>query len=118
MCSDIDLDPCLKGQGHTRHLKVRQSKHAGVRTITYICIDGLPSDLVQMLTSLNIFIFIQEYLGYRSNNLYFLFSHSGPVVVYNFGRVQRTSQVERKKNVLKKTTAGDIAVLLTALLNL
>ena len=27
---------------------------------------------------------IQEYLGYWSNNLYFLFSHSWPVVVYKF----------------------------------
>jgi len=23
MCSDLDLDPYLNGQGHTRHLKVR-----------------------------------------------------------------------------------------------
>jgi len=38
------------------------------------------------------------------------------VVVYNFGQVQRTSQVERKTKCSKqKTTAGDIAVLWTAL---
>ena len=59
---------------------------------------------------------IQEYIGYRSNNLYFLFSHSWPVVVYNSGQVQRISQVERKNKCSKKTTEGDIAVLWTALL--
>ena len=60
--------------------------------------------------------YIQEYLGYRSNNLYFLFSHSWPVVVYTFGQVQLTSQVERKTKCSKKTkcfTAGDIALLNT-----
>jgi len=65
MCSDLDPDPYLKGQGYT-----------------------------------------------RSNNLYFQFSHSWPVVVYNFGQVQRTSQV---LNVYRKTTAGDIANLWIAL---
>ena len=55
--------------------------------------------------------YIQKYLGYRSNNLYFLFSHSWLVVLYNFGQVQRTSQVERKTKCSKKTKAGDIAVL-------
>jgi len=67
-----------------------QSTHAPVRAITYVCIDGLPSNLVQMLSLLGRCAYIQEYLGYRSNNLYFLFSHSWPVVVYNFGQVQRT----------------------------
>ena len=50
--------------------------------------------------------YIQEYLGYRSNNLYFLFSNSLPVVVYNFGKVQRTSQVERKTKCSKKNNGG------------
>ena len=59
--------------------------------------------------------YIQEYLGYRSNDLYFLFSHSLPVVEYNFGQVQHTSQVERKTKCSKKTTAGDLAVLWAAL---
>ena len=76
MCSDRDSDPYLKGQGHTRHLKVRVHNHACVRTITYVYIDGLPSNLVQMLSLLRRCAYIQEYLGYRSNNLYFLFSHS------------------------------------------
>jgi len=62
-----------------------QSSHTRVRAITYLWIDGLPSNLVQMLSSLRWCAYIQEYLGYRSNNLYFLFSHSWPVVVYNFG---------------------------------
>ena len=47
-----------------------------VRAITYIYIDGLPSNLVQMVSSLRRCAYIQEYLGYQSNNLYFLFSHS------------------------------------------
>ena len=42
----------------------------------------------------------------RSNNMYFLFSHSLPVVVYNFGQVQRTSQVERKTKCLQKNNGG------------
>ena len=36
--------------------------------------------------------------------------------MYNFGQVQRTSQVERKTKCSKKTTAGDIAVVGTAIL--
>jgi len=40
------------------------------------------------------------------------------VLVYNFGEVQLTSQVERKTKCSKKTTAGDIAILWTALLSL
>ena len=70
-----------------------QSTHACFRAITYVCIEGLPSNLVQLLSSLRQCAFIQEYLGYRSNILYFLFSHSWPVVVYTFGQVKRTSQV-------------------------
>ena len=93
-----------------------QNIHACVPAITYICIDGLPSNLVQMLSSLRQCAHIQEYLGYWSNNLYFLFSHSWPVVVYNFGQVQSTSQDERKTKCSKKITARDIAVLWTALL--
>ena len=73
MCSDLDLDPYLNGQGHTFK---GQSTHAHVRAITYVCIDGLPSNMVQMLSLLRRCAYIQEYLGYRSNNLYFLFSHS------------------------------------------
>ena len=64
--------------------------------VTYVCIDGLPSNFVQMFSLLRWCVYIQEYLGYRSNNLYFLISHSWPVVEDNFGQVQRTSQVERK----------------------
>ena len=37
--------------------------------------------LVQMLSSLRRCAYIQEYLDYWSNNLFFLFSHSWPVVV-------------------------------------
>ena len=83
-----------------------KSTHVRVRAITYVCINGLPSNLVQMLSLLRQCAYIQEYLGYRSNNLYFLFSHSWPVVVYNFGQVER-----KTKCSIKKTTAGDIAVL-------
>ena len=50
--------------------------------------------------------YIQEYLGYQSNNLYFLLSHSSPVVVYNISQVQRTSQVKGKTKFLKKQRQG------------
>ena len=50
--------------------------------------------------------YIQEYLGYLSNNLYFLFFHSWQMVMYNFGQVQRTSQVERKTKCSKKNGGG------------
>ena len=63
-----------------------QSTHARVCAITNICIDGFPSNLVQMLSLVRRCAYIQEYLGYQSNNLHFLFSHSWPVVVYNFGQ--------------------------------
>ena len=82
------------------------STHACVQAITYVCIDGLPSNLVQMLSLLRRCAYIQDYLGYRSNNLYFLFSHSWPVVVYNYGQVQRTSQVERKTKCSTKNWQG------------
>ena len=87
-----------------------QSTHARVRSITYICIDGLPSNLVQMLSLLRRCAYIQEYLCYRSNNLYFLFSHSWPVVVYNFGQVQRTSQIESKTICFKKCQVLKISI--------
>jgi len=47
---------------------------------------------------------LREYLGYQSNNWYFLFSHSWPVVVYHFGQFQGTSQVERKTKCSKKNS--------------
>ena len=52
MCSDLDPDPDLNGQGHETFKG--QSTHARVRAITYICIDGLPC------------AYIQEYLGYQT----------------------------------------------------
>ena len=58
------------------HFVRRPSVTFRVHSITYIRIDGLSSNLVQMLSSLRRCAYIQEYLGYRSNNLYFLFSHS------------------------------------------
>ena len=50
MCSDFDLDLYLQGPGLTRHLTVKRT-HARVCSITYAYIDGLPSNLVQMLSS-------------------------------------------------------------------
>jgi len=44
-----------------------------------------------------------------------VFSHSWPVVVYNFDQVQLTRQVREKQNVYTKTTSEDIVVLWTAL---
>ena len=41
MCSDLDPDQSLKGQGYT-------SIQACVRAIAYVCIDGLPSSVVIM----------------------------------------------------------------------
>ena len=49
MYSDLDPDQYLKGQGHTRHLN-GYGTHAGVRAITYVWIDVLPSNVVQMLS--------------------------------------------------------------------
>ena len=94
-------------------LSFRPSVTFRIRTITYVCIDGLPSNFVQMLSSLRRCAYSEEYLDY--NNLYFLFSHSWPVVVYNFGQVQHTSQVERNTKCSKKNNVGDIAFLWTAL---
>ena len=105
MCSDLDPDPYLKRSRSHETFK-SQSTHARVRAITYICIDGLPSNLVQMLSSLKRCAYIQEYLGYQSNNLYFLFAHSWPLIVYNFGQVQHTSQVERTSECSKKQWRG------------
>ena len=51
MCSDLDLCQYLKDQGHIRHLKV-QSTHACVCSITFVCIDEIPNNLIQMLFSL------------------------------------------------------------------
>ena len=60
MCSDLDPDPYLNGQSHTRHLMVK-STHARVRAITYVRIDGLPSNLVQMFSLLRRWAYIQEF---------------------------------------------------------
>ena len=51
MCIALDPGPYLKGQGPTGQLKVRIC-HARVRTITYLCIDGIPYNLVQMFSYL------------------------------------------------------------------
>ena len=51
MCIALDPGPYLKGQGPTGQLKVRVC-HARVRTITYLCIDGIPYNLVQMFSYL------------------------------------------------------------------
>ena len=140
---------------------VRRSVTFRVRSITYVSIDGLPSNLIQMLSSLRLCAvtltriqsskvkvtqdivrcyksrthfpsffsqnnldidltytthnlnnkypsitcsYIQEYLGYLSNH-YFLFSHSWPVVEYNFGQVQHTCQVEKKTKCTKKNNS-------------
>ena len=40
-----------------------QSTRARVRAITYVCIDGLPSNLIQMLSLLRRCAYIQEYLS-------------------------------------------------------
>jgi len=87
------------------------STHACVRSVTYVRIDGLLSNWVQMLSSLrqcaltSIRIHTSKVKVTHINNLHFLFSHSWPVVVL-FGQVQRTSQVERKTKCLQKNDRG------------
>jgi len=113
MCRDLDPDPYLKGQGHIRHY-VQQADvtNQGLIFLLFFSQNNLDNDLTYTTHNLNNFnkypsitcSYIQEYLGNRSNILYFLFSHSRKVVVYNFGQVQRTSQVERKTKCSKKTT--------------
>ena len=92
-----------------------QSSHTRVRAITYLCSDGLPSNLVQMLSSLGrcsyyprIFRLLIKLLVFPI----FPFLTSGSV---QFAQVQGTSQVERKTKCSKRITVGDIAVLWTAL---
>ena len=108
MCSDLDPDPYIKGQCHTRHCKMLQIKDSFSFLFSQINID---IDLTYATHNLNnkypsiTCSYIQEYLGYQSNNLYFLLSHSWQVVVYNFDQAQGTSQVERKTKC-SKTTAG------------
>jgi len=87
-----------------------QSTHAYVRVVTYVCIDGFPSNLEQMLSSLRRCAVTMSSKVKVTQNLYFLFSHSWPVVVSNFGQVQRTSQVERKTKCLQKNKSRDIAL--------
>ena len=88
-----------------------QSTHACFRTVTYVCIDGLPSYLVLMLSSLRrcavtlTRINTSKVKVTLSNNLHLIFSHSWPVVVL-FGQVQLTSQVERKTKCLQKNDRG------------
>ena len=123
MCSGLELDPCLKGQGHTRHLKVRvhllSCPHYNFRMhwwitiklgtnvvlIEAMCNDLDPDEYLkgQGHTRPEVTV-LREYLGYQSNNWYFLFSHSWPVVVYHFGQFQGTSQVERKTKCSKKNS--------------
>ena len=115
-------------QIHTSKVKVTQDIVRCYKSRThfpsFFSENNLDIDLTYTTHNLNNFnkyasitcAYIQEYLGYLSNNLYFLFSHSWPVVVYTFGQVQHTSQVERKTKCSKKTTAWNITIVWTALL--
>ena len=86
--------------------KVKVTPHIKRSEYTCLCIDlTYTTHNLKKYPSITC-SYIQEYLGYLSNNLYFLFSHSLPVVVYNFGKVQRTSQVERKTKCSKKNNGG------------
>ena len=97
----------IEMMGHMRHLKFRV--HMFVFAITYVCIyltyttHNLNNKYPSITCS-----YIQEYLGYQSNNLYFLFSHSWPV--YNLGQVQHTNQVERKTKFSKKNGEGSFGL--------
>ena len=107
---------CIPQRSRSHKTFKGQSTHACVRTITYIYALMDYHLTWYKCPYWDLCAHIQEYIGYWSNNLYFLFSHSWPVVVHNSGQVQRISQVERKTKCSKKTTEGDIAVLWTALL--
>jgi len=141
------------------------STHARVRTITYVCIDRLPSNLVQMLSSLrpcaltltgsipqrsrshktfnksrthfpsflsqnNLDIdltytthnlnnfnkypsmtcsYIQEYLGYLSNHLYFLFPILDQWKCTILVKFNVPVRLRDKQNVLKKQQRGIIS---------
>ena len=115
MCNDLDFDPYLKGQGHTNTYGLLF--HRCYKSMTHFPPvfrkNNLDIDLTYSTYNLNNLnkypsitcSYIQEYLGYQSNNLYFLFSHSWPVLVYNSGQVERTSQVERKTKCSKKNNS-------------
>jgi len=100
---------------------VRPSVTFSVHAVTYVCIDGLPSNLVQMLSwlrqcavTLNR-IHDSKVKVTQDKTTCISYSHSWPVVVYTFGQVQRTSQVERKTKCSKKNNSGGYSVLWTAL---
>ena len=61
-------------------------------------------------------LYIQEYLGYLSKNLYFLFSHSWQVALYNIlVRFNVPVRLREKQNVLKKTTSRERETFLACL---
>ena len=98
----------LKGQGHTRHCQMLKIKDSF--SFFFLSQNNLDIDLTYTTHNLNnkypsiTCSYIQEYLGYLSNH-YFLFSHSWPVVEYNFGQVQHTCQVEKKTKCTKKNNS-------------
>ena len=61
------------------------------------------------------FSYIQEYLGYQSNNLYFLFSHSWPSGSVQFWSGSTYQSGWEKNKMFSKDNCGDIAFLWTAL---
>ena len=56
--------------------------------------------------SKNIYVTDQTTCIFYFANFLIVFSHTWPVVVYNFGQAQRTSQVERKTKCSTKTSFG------------
>ena len=83
-------------------LSVRPSVTFRVRSKTYIRIDGLPSNLVQMLSSLRRYAYIQEYLGYRSNYFPILDQLWSTILV----RFNIPVRLRDKQNVQKKQRRG------------
>ena len=126
MLSSLKLCAVTLTQIHTSKVKVTQHivrcYKSRIHFPSFFSQNNLDIDLTYTTHSLNNFnkypsitcSYIQEYLGYRSNNLYFLFSHSWPVVVYSFVSGLTYQSGWEKTKCSKKT--GDITVLWTALL--
>ena len=109
--------PPRSGEGiigiHFYRASVCPSVSFRVSFITYVCIDGLPSNLVQMLTSLRQCAVILTRINTRSKShknfkgqstharvraITYAYIDGLPSNFFTSGTVQRTSQVEGKNN--------------------
>ena len=98
MCSDLDSDPYLKGQGHTTFKG--QSTHPHVRAITYVCIDGFKDFIVKMFIYPRIIWLPIKHLVFPI----FLFLTSGSVQYWSGSTYQ--SGLEKNKMFSKNNGRG------------